>query len=129
MLLQTAAVTLFIYGPKNGPGASAVVMLAVGLFAGTHMLGFTISGEVVRPALIGSAAAIVNGICFIIGGVLEAVPGYNLPDAPDLADYQSALWLMPAVLLVGAVFALLLKERKPPVPEAAAEPVSEPVAA
>ncbi len=51
----------------------------VGLFAGTHMLGFTISGESVRPALIGSAAAIVNGICFIVGGVLEAVPGWACP--------------------------------------------------
>lgn len=110
MLLQTAAVILFIYGPSNGKGASIVVMFAVGLFAGTHMLGFTIAGESVSPALIGSASAIVNGVCFIIGGVLEAVPGWSLPDAPEIADFHSALWVMPAVLILGALAALALKE-------------------
>ncbi|WP_141014312.1 MFS transporter [Nocardioides sambongensis] len=110
ILLQAVAVALFIYGPANGVGASAVVMLAVGLFAGTHMLGFTIAGESVTPAMIGSASAIVNGICFIIGGVLEAVPGKLLPASPDLADYRSALWIMPVVLVAGAVCALLIKE-------------------
>ena len=110
MLLQTVAVALFIYGPSNGKGASVVVMFAVGLFAGTHMLGFTIAGESVPGALIGSASAIVNGICFIVGGVLEAVPGWILPDVADLGDFQAALWVMPAVLLLGALAALALKE-------------------
>jgi MFS family permease len=117
MLLQTVAVALFIYGPANGTGASAVVMLAVGIFAGTHMLGFTVAGESVTPNLIGSASAIVNGVCFIIGGILEAVPGKLLPGTPDLDDYRAALWVMPAVLLLGAVCAFLLKEpRTAPVP-------------
>ncbi|TQM57869.1 MFS transporter [Humibacillus xanthopallidus] len=112
MLLQTVAVALFIYGPANGKGAAAVVMLAVGLFAGTHMLGFTIAGESVSPNLIGSASAIVNGVCFIIGGILEAVPGKLLPaGTPTLSDYQGALWIMPVVLLLGAGAALALKER------------------
>ncbi len=90
-----------------------VVMFAVGLFAGTHMLGFTIAGEAVPPALIGSASAIVNGICFIVGGILEAVPGWGLPDAAKLAGYQEVLWIMPAVLVLGALAALALKEDKP----------------
>lgn len=111
MVLQAIAVSLFIYGPSNGRGASVVIMFAVGLFAGTHMLGFTIAGESVTPALIGSASAIVNGICFIVGGVLEAVPGWGLPDVADLGDFQSVLWIMPAVLGLGALAALALKER------------------
>lgn len=111
LILQGAAVALFIYGPNNGKGASIVVMFAVGLFAGTHMLGFTIAGESVSPALIGSASAIVNGFCFIIGGVLEAVPGYRLPDNPAVSDYHSTLWIMPLVLAIGVLCALGLKER------------------
>jgi len=113
MVLQAIAVGLFVYGPVSGKGASVVIMFAVGLFAGTHMLGFTIAGESVAPALIGSASAIVNGICFIVGGVLEAVPGWGLSDTPDLSDFRSVLWIMPAVLLVGAVAALALRERSP----------------
>ena len=105
LILQAAAVTIFIYGP-TGDTASVVVMFGVGLFAGTHMLGFTIAGESVPPTLIGSASAIVNGCCFIVGGLLVAIPGYSLPDAPTLADFRSALWIIPSTLLLGAVCAL-----------------------
>jgi MFS family permease len=121
MVLQAIAVALFIYAPTNGQGASVVIMFAVGLFAGTHMLGFTIAGESVGGSLIGSASAIVNGICFIIGGVLEAVPGWLLPQVAHLSDYKAVLWIMPAVLLLGALAALGLSERTPDAPAAAAE--------
>jgi MFS family permease len=111
MVLQAIAVAAFIYAPSNGQGASVVIMFSVGLFAGTHMLGFTIAGESVGGSLIGSASAIVNGICFIVGGVLEAVPGWFLPHVVHLDDYKNVLWIMPAMLLLGAGAALLLKER------------------
>ena len=123
LVLQACVVALFIYGPSNGPGVSAVVMFAVGLLAGTHMLGFTIAGESVTPNLIGSSAAIVNGVCFIVGGVLEAVPGRLLPaENPNLSDYQGALWIMPVVLAVGAVCALGIRERRPEQPDQGDEP-------
>ncbi|MCX5045059.1 MFS transporter [Aldersonia sp. NBC_00410] len=111
LLLEAVAVVLFIYGPANGPGASVVVMFAVGLFAGTHMLGFTIAGESVPPNLLGSAAAVVNGVCFLVGGALQAIPGYLLPDDPDLADFRRALWIMPLTLLIGLVATLGLRDR------------------
>lgn len=120
LVLQAVAVALFIYGPANGAGVSVVVMFAVGLLAGTHMLGFTIAGESVSPVLIGTASAVVNGVCFIVGGILQAVPGWLLPEVPDLSDYRKTLWLMPVVLLIGAVAALGLKDRDPdPAPSAA----------
>lgn len=113
MLLQAVAVAAFIYAPTNGQGASIAIMFAVGIFAGTHMLGFTIAGESVGGSLIGSASAIVNGICFIVGGFLEAVPGWFLPHVVHLDDYKNVLWIMPAVLFIGALAAYLLKERPP----------------
>jgi hypothetical protein len=112
LILQTITVILFVYGPTNSPGSSAVVMFAFGLFAGTHMLGFTIAGESVKPALIGSSAAIVNGVCFIVGGILEAVPGQMLgTDTPTLSDFQSVMWIMPVALGIGVVATLMLRER------------------
>ena len=111
MALQTLAVVLFLYAPWTSMGATAVVMLAVGVFGGTHMLGFTIAGESASRHLIGSAAAIVNGVCFIVAGALQAVPGRLLPESPDLADYQSALWILPAALVAGFVVTLVLRER------------------
>jgi len=126
LMLQAAAVTAFIYGPTNG-AAGLVVMFGVGLFAGTHMLGFTIAGESVSPTLIGSPSAIVNGCCFIVGGLLVAIPSYHLPDAPTLADFRSALWIMPVTLLVGALCTLRLpgaiSRRRQPTPRALPHPV------
>ncbi|MGW1846045.1 hypothetical protein [Streptomyces sp. NPDC001966] len=92
-----------------------VVMFAIGLFAGAHMLGFTVAGESVGGALVGSSAAIVNGICFIVGGVLQAVPGRLLPDDPGLSDYGTALLMMPILLVIGALAGFFIKDtaRKP----------------
>lgn len=127
LVLQTCAVALFIYAPSNGAGASAVVMFAVGLLAGTHMLGFTIAGESVSSNLIGSSAAIVNGVCFILGGILDAVPGRLLPaDNPNLSDNRAALWIMPVVLVLGALCALGLRERPHVPPVVDAEPSGAP---
>ncbi len=126
MILQAAAVTVFIYGPTGGAG-SVVVMFGVGLFAGTHMLGFTIAGESVSPTLIGTASAIVNGCCFIVGGLLVAIPSYLLPDEPTLADFRSALWIMPITLLLGALCTLGIRggtsSRRQPPPRSLHNPV------
>ncbi|GGZ95834.1 MFS transporter [Streptomyces subrutilus] len=110
VLLQAVAISLLIYLPKETNSVSVVTMFAVGLFAGAHMLGFTVAGESVPGSLVGSSAAIVNGVCFIIGGILQAVPGRILPDAPDLADYGHALLMMPILLVLGAVAGLFIKD-------------------
>ncbi|MER5769700.1 MFS transporter [Streptomyces sp. NPDC001985] len=110
VLLQAAAISLLIYLPTETNSVSVVTMFAVGLFAGAHMLGFTVAGESVPGALVGSSAAIVNGVCFIIGGILQAVPGKILPDVPDLGDYGRALLMMPVLLVLGAVAGLFIKE-------------------
>jgi MFS family permease len=112
LLLQAAAITLVIYLPSESKGVALVLMFAIGLFAGAHMLGFTIAGEAVPGNLVGSASAIVNGVCFIIGGLLTSIPSAMLPEQPQLADFQAALWLMPAIVLVGALAALLMPEKR-----------------
>ena len=133
VLLQAAAVTLLIYLPASTPGVATAVMFAVGLFAGAHMLGFTVAGESVPGALVGSSAAIVNGVCFVLGGVLEAVPGWLLPDAPKLADYRGALVIMPVLLVAGAVAGLFIRDTghasAPPSDHASDHPSAPPVPA
>ncbi len=112
LLLQAAAIALVIYLPVEGQGVALVLMFAIGFFAGAHMLGFTIAGEAVPGSLVGSASAVVNGVCFIIGGLLTSIPSALLPDAPVLVDFQAALWLLPAVVIVGAIAAVFVPERK-----------------
>jgi MFS family permease len=110
LLLQAIAIALVIYLPREDNGVALILMFAIGFFAGAHMLGFTIAAEAVPGRLIGSASAIVNGVCFIIGGLLTSIPSALLPDAPALVDYQAALWLLPAVVVVGAIAALFIRE-------------------
>ncbi|WP_241197263.1 MULTISPECIES: MFS transporter [Streptomyces] len=110
VLLQAVAVALLIYLPSETNSVSVVTMFCVGLFAGAHMLGFTVAGESVPGKLVGSSAAIVNGICFIIGGLLQAVPGKLLSQSPALADYGHALLIMPILLVLGALAGLFIKD-------------------
>ncbi|MFE4667932.1 MFS transporter [Streptomyces sp. NPDC056716] len=110
VLLQAVAISLLIYLPSETNSVSVVTMFCVGLFAGAHMLGFTVAGESVPGALVGSSAAIVNGVCFIIGGLLQAIPGRLLPDHPDLGDYGHALLLMPILLVLGALAGLFIRD-------------------
>jgi MFS family permease len=111
LVLQAVAISIVIYLPAAGNGAVLVAMFAMGLFSGAQMLGFTIAGESVDRRLIGSSAAIVNGFCFIVAGLLTSIPASGLPENPDLADFGSVLWIMPVLLVLGAGTALLLRER------------------
>lgn len=112
LLFQAIAIAVVIYLPGIGNGPVLIFMLAIGFFAGGHMLGFTISGEAVKSELIGSASAIVNGICFIVSGLLTSVPSQFLPDKPTTADFQATLWLLPALVLVGCIAAAMTPEKK-----------------
>ena len=109
LALQAIAISLVIYLPGESNGLAIVLMFAVGLFSGVQMLGFTVAGESVSGNLIGSASAIVNGICFVVGGLLTSIPSSLMPAEPELADYQAALWMMPVVLMFGVCAALLLR--------------------
>ncbi len=109
LALQTLAIAAVIYLPVESNGVAAVLMFAVGLFSGVQMLGFTVAGESIDASLIGSASAIVNGFCFLIGGMLTSIPSSFLPSDPMLQDYQRTLWLLPAVLVAGAVAAGFLR--------------------
>jgi hypothetical protein len=40
-----------------------------------HMLAFSTAADVVTPNRIGTSAAIVNGIMFIVGGIIDSETG------------------------------------------------------
>jgi len=110
LILQGVCIFLVIYLPTTGDGAAVGLMFAIGLFSGVQMLGFTIAGEAVTVGLIGSASAVVNGVCFLVGGLLVSIPSALLPSSPDLAAYQAVLWTMPAAVAVGVVAAAVLRD-------------------
>jgi hypothetical protein len=84
------------------------------------MLSFSTAADVVRPQQIGTSASIVNGIMFIIGGILMSRPGVRIgwgidagiePRSLDLVQY--AALPITIALVLAFVIAIVMKETYP----------------
>ena len=50
------------------------MMFIIGMGATSHMLAFTVGGDVAGGPLVGTSSAFLNGIMFIFGGILQNIP-------------------------------------------------------
>jgi len=118
--VQLLALLGLIYMPL-GAGLAFVLCFVFGFANGAHMLAFSTAADVVQPSQIGTSAAIVNGIMFIIGGVLMARPGVRIalgleqgiePASLALAQYAALPGI--AALIIAVVLSAVMKETYPP---------------
>jgi sulfite exporter TauE/SafE len=95
--------------------AAMVLCFAFGAGNAAHMLAFSTAADVVRPSQIGTSAAIVNGMMFIVGGIMINRPGMRLglgieagieSKSLELARY-AALPLLVAILVALAVASVM----------------------
>lgn len=108
--VQLASLTALVYAPQLNLTLSILLCIAFGFGAAAHMLAFSVAGDIVKPALIGTSASIVNGVMFLVSGLLIARPGSiisqalaaNMPVSLELAE------LAARPLIVGLVLALVL---------------------
>ena len=113
LAVQLAALIALVYLPLNGMMAQALCFVFGAANAG-HMLAFTMAGDNVPVRLIGTAASVVNGSMFIIGGVLMGLPGAMLEGtAGDLAAYQHAMLVMLGLLVLSLLVTLVTRECYP----------------
>jgi hypothetical protein len=84
------------------------------------MLAFSTAADVVQPSQIGTSAAIVNGIMFIVGGIMISRPGVRIglgldagiePKSLELAQYAS--WPLLAALVIALALSFYMKETYP----------------
>jgi hypothetical protein len=75
---------------------------------------------VVKPNQIGTSAAIVNGIMFIVGGIMISRPGVRIGlgleagiDAKSLTLAQYAVWPLMAAVIIALAIALVMRETFP----------------
>lgn len=96
--VQLLAFLALLYIPGMGTGLAFVLCFAFGFANAAHMLAFSTAADVVQPQQIGTSAAIVNGIMFILGGILISRPGFRIgvgleqgmePASLALAQYAS----------------------------------------
>jgi MFS family permease len=118
--VQLAAFLPLIFMPEIGKGMGMTLCFVIGFANATHMLAFSTAADVVRPEQIGTSAAIVNGIMFILGGVLISRPGVRIglgieqgyePASLSIAQYASVPII--AAFVLALVFAVIMRETYP----------------
>ena len=118
--VQIVALALLLYLPELNSIMAMVLCFAFGVGNAAHMLAFSTAADVVAPNRIGTSAAIVNGIMFIVGGIMISRPGMRIgwgleagiePKSLALAQY-AALPLMLAIVAALAI-AFIMRETYP----------------
>lgn len=86
------------------------MMFVVGMGATSHMLAFSVGGDVAGGPLVGTSSAFLNGIMFIFGGILQ-----NIPSALHShgAGYHGMFLPYIIVAVVALVFVFIQKETAP----------------
>ncbi len=111
MMLAGVAALLYM---ELSPMMAGLVCFFIGFANGGHMLSFTAAADMVKPQLIGTSAAIVNGSMFIAGGFLMGMPGKML-DGTDgsVAAFQGAFTGSLISMVICVVLSFVLKETFP----------------
>ncbi|MBS0289760.1 MAG: MFS transporter [Proteobacteria bacterium] len=118
--IQVAAILALLYIPELSSTVGMALCFIFGFFNAAHMLAFSTSADVVRPFQIGTSAAIVNGIMFIVGGILMSRPGVRIgwgvdagieAKSLDLAQYASLP--ITAAVILAFVISILMRETYP----------------
>jgi MFS family permease len=109
---QLLAIVLILYAPSMGAPVAMAACFLFGFANAVHMLAFSTAADVVAPDQIGTAAAIVNGTMFIMGGILISRPGVRVGawlEAHDgQADYLALAQFASLPLLLALAAALVL---------------------
>jgi len=125
--LQLLAIIYIILTPGMTVSTASIAFFLWGFMSGGSMLNFPIGAELVKPSLIGTSAAVVNAVQFVVGGIIMAIPGRVLAGtsliarfadidaervvaAPTISDYQWALIIIPIALSVALFLFLFLRE-------------------
>ncbi len=119
-IVQLLAFLALLYLPSVGTGLAMALCFIFGFANASHMLSFSTAADVVKPQQIGTSAAIVNGIMFIVGGIMISRPGARIglgldaglqANTMELARYAAMPLLI--ALVISVVLTVLMKETYP----------------
>lgn len=118
--IQIVALATLLYAPFQGAALDFMCCFAFGVGNSAHMLAFSSAADVVEPQHIGTSAAIVNGLMFIVGGIMISRPGLRfgvgLEEGVQAGTLQMAQFAGRPLLLavcIAFVVALLMRETYP----------------
>jgi MFS family permease len=118
--VQLACLLLLLYVPSLPTAIAIILCFIFGFANAAHMLAFSTAADVVQPSQIGTSAAIVNGIMFIVGGIMISRPGVRIgrgleagiePRSLELAQYAALPLIVALVIALALTF--YMKETYP----------------
>lgn len=119
-VLQLACLAALLYLTNLGTAVLLSLCFLFGFANAAHMLSFSTAADVVKPFQIGTSAAIVNGIMFILGGVLISRPGVRIGwgleqgiEQGSLAMAQYAGLPLMVALALALLMVIFMKETYP----------------
>jgi hypothetical protein len=119
-VVQVCALAALLYLPQLSLAGAMIACFAFGVGNAAHMLAFSTAADVVRPNRIGTSAAIVNGIMFIVGGIMIQRPGVRVgagiesglePGTLELAQHAGRPLMLAILIALG--IALVMRETFP----------------
>jgi MFS family permease len=119
-IVQLLCMLALLYIDQLSATTALTLCFIFGFANANHMLAFSTAADVVKGHQIGTSAAIVNGIMFIVGGILMSRPGTRIglgleqglePKTLELAQYAGLP--LTVALVLSVVFAILMKETYP----------------
>lgn len=120
LLIQIVSLSLLLYIPQQHALLDFLLCFTFGFGNSAHMLAFSTAADVVEPKHIGTSAAIVNGLMFIVGGLMISRPGMRSVLGIETGIEQGTLQMAQFAgrpLLLGlcaaVVIALLMRETYP----------------
>jgi hypothetical protein len=118
--IQLVVFLVLLYMSEPSAAVALGLCFIFGFCNASHMLSFSTAADVVRPYQIGTAASVVNGIMFIVGGILMSRPGARIgwgldegieAQSLDLAQY--AALPITIALVLALLFAIVMRETYP----------------
>lgn len=116
--LSTALLMLLIiYLPIQSTLIAGLLFFAIGLCCGAYMLAFTISNELAPPESLSACTGFTNTLGMLSAPVLQPLAGYLLDLLSgnsgyySLSDYQGALLIVPASLVIASILSQYLPEK------------------
>jgi MFS family permease len=87
------------------PTLLLTLLFLLGAAAAVQTLSFVLTAESIDKKVYGAAAALVNMTAALSGGVINPIFGIIVAHTHD---YYAALWLFPALSLIGIFLALFV---------------------
>jgi MFS family permease len=119
--LSTAVLFLItLYLPTQNIILIGILLFTIGLCCGAYMLAYSIANELAPPESLSTCTGFTNTLAMLSAPLLQPLVGYFLdsystkPGIFTLSDYQSALLIIPAALILASMLAHHLPEKSMP---------------